>query len=45
MISELQEKLEKKDFEIAKQYFTIRDYRASVKANENFIAGFPWNKI
>ena len=45
MISELQEKLEKKDFEIAKQYFTIRDYRASVKANENFIAGFPGTKV
>ena len=45
MISELQEKLEKKDFEIAKQYFTIRDYRASVKANENFIAGFPGTKF
>ena len=45
MISELQEKLEKKDFEIAKQYFTIRDYRASVKANENFVAGFPGTKF
>ena len=45
MISELQEKLEKKDFEIAKQYFTIRDYRAAVKANENFIAGFPGTKF
>ena len=30
---------------IAKQYFTIRDYRASVKANENFIAGFPGTKF
>ena len=45
MISELQEKLEKKDFEIAKQYFTIRDYRAAVKANDNFIAGFPGTKF
>ena len=45
MILELQEKLEKKDFEIAKQYFTIRDYRAAVKANENFIAGFPGTKF
>ena len=41
MISELQEKLEKKDFEIAKQYYTIRDYKASIKSNENFIASFP----
>ena len=45
MISELQEKLEKKDFEIAKQYYTIRDYKASIKANENFIASFPGTKF
>lgn len=45
MISELQEKLEKKDFEIARQYYTIRDYKASIKANENFIAGFPGTKF
>lgn len=45
MISELQEKLEKKDFEIAKQYYTIRDYRAAIKANDNFIAGFPGTKF
>ena len=32
MISELQVKLEKKDFEIAKQYYTIRDYRAAIKS-------------
>ena len=32
MIGELQEKLEKKDFEIAKQYYTIRDYKAAIKA-------------
>ena len=45
MILELQEKLEKKDFEIAKQYFTIRDYRSAIKANENFIASFPGTKF
>lgn len=45
MISELQEKLEKKDFEIAKQYYTIRDYKASIKSNENFIASFPGTKF
>ncbi len=45
MIAELQEKLEKKDFEIAKQYYTIRDYRAAIKANDNFIAGFPGTKF
>ena len=45
LISELQEKLEQKDFEIAKQYFTIRDYKASIKASDNFIASFPGTKF
>ena len=45
MISELQVKLEKKDFEIAKQYYTIRDYRAAIKSNDNFIASFPGTKF
>ena len=45
MISELQVKLEKKDFEIAKQYYTIRDYRAAIKSNDNFIANFPGTKF
>ena len=45
MISELQVKLEKKDFEIAKQYYTIRDYRAAIKTNDNFIASFPGTKF
>jgi outer membrane protein assembly factor BamD len=45
MIGELQEKLEKKDFEIAKQYHTIRDYKAAIKANENFVSGFPGTKF
>lgn len=44
MISELQEKLEQKDFEIAKQYFKIRDYRSAIRASEIFIAGFPGTK-
>ena len=44
LISELQEKLEQKDFEIAKQYFTIRDYKAAIKASDNFIASFPGAK-
>ena len=34
-----------KIFEIAKQYFTIRDYRAAIKANDNFIAAFPGTKF
>ena len=41
LISELQVKLEKKYFEIAKQYYTIRDYKSSIKASDNFIASFP----
>jgi outer membrane protein assembly factor BamD len=45
MIGELQEKLEKKDFEIAKQYHTIRDYKAAIKANENFVSSFPGTKF
>ena len=45
MIAELQEKLEKKEFEIAKQYYTIRDYRAAIKSNEIFIASFPGTKF
>lgn len=45
MIAELQEKLEKKDFEIAKQYYTIRDYKSAIKANDNFVAGFPGTKF
>lgn len=40
-VQELQTKLEKKDFEIAKQYHTIRDYRAAIRALDNFIIGFP----
>ena len=41
LINELQIKLEKKDFEIAKQYFTIRDYNSAIKSIENFIADNP----
>lgn len=40
-IQELQTKLEKKDFEIAKQYHTIRDYKAAISAMDNFISSFP----
>jgi outer membrane protein assembly factor BamD len=45
MIAELQEKIEKKNFEIAKQYYTIRDYKAAIKANDNFISSFPGTKF
>ena len=40
-IKELQVKLEEKDFEISKQYYTIRDYRAAINSIDNFIADNP----
>lgn len=41
MVKELREKKEQKGFEIAKQYNTIRDYKASITALDNFIADNP----
>ena len=43
-ISELQEKLEKKEFEISKQYYTIRDYKAAIRSVDNFIGEFAGTK-
>ncbi|HEU4495823.1 MAG TPA: outer membrane protein assembly factor BamD [Flavobacterium sp.] len=44
-VKAMREKLEKKAFEIAKQYHTIggytRDYSAAIKALDNFIADYP----
>lgn len=37
MSNELQEKLNKKEFEIAKQYLRIMDYKAAISAFDNFI--------
>ena len=45
LISELQTKIERKDFEVAKQYYTIYDYRAAIKALDNFIAEFVGTKF
>tara|TARA_A200000113_G_C8855549_1_gene351695 strand:+ start:159 stop:965 length:807 start_codon:yes stop_codon:yes gene_type:complete len=45
LISELQTKVEKKEFEIAKQYYTIIDYRAAIKALDNFIGDFVGTKF
>lgn len=45
LISELQTKIEKKEFEVAKQYYTIYDYRASIKALDNFIGEFVGTKF
>ncbi|WP_298153301.1 outer membrane protein assembly factor BamD [Flavobacterium sp.] len=38
---ELREKIEKKNFEVAKQYNTISDYKSALVAFDNFIADFP----
>lgn len=40
-IKELDFKLEKKAFEIAKQYDLIRDYKASINSFNNFLLEFP----
>ena len=41
LMDELQNKLEEKDFEISKQYYTIRDYTSAIKALDNFVADNP----
>ena len=41
IVKELDYKLEKKAFEIAKQYDLIRDYKASIKSFNNFLLEFP----
>jgi len=41
MVQELKVKLEFKDIETAKQYFRISDYKASIKAFDNFIKDHP----
>ena len=45
LIIELDFKLEKKAFEIAKQYNRISDYPASVKSFDNFIFDFPGSSL
>ena len=44
LISELQNKIEKKEFEVAKQYYTIYDYRAAIKSLDNFVVEFVGSK-
>lgn len=41
MVKELDYKLERKAFEIAKQYDWISDYEASIKSFDNFLFDFP----
>jgi outer membrane protein assembly factor BamD len=45
LVRELEYKLEKKAFEIAKQYNLISDYPAAVKSFDNFIFEFPGSKL
>lgn len=40
-LKKLTDKLEKKSFEIAKQYNTISDYKSALVALDNFIADYP----
>ncbi|CAH8294840.1 outer membrane protein assembly factor BamD [Mariniflexile fucanivorans] len=45
LVKELDFKLEKKAFSIAKQYNTISDYPASVKSFDNFMFDFPGSTL
>ncbi|MBD0832629.1 outer membrane protein assembly factor BamD [Aestuariibaculum sediminum] len=45
LVKELDFKLEKKAFEIAKQYNTISDYEASIKSFDNFVIEFPGSSL
>ncbi|BDD02696.1 outer membrane protein assembly factor BamD [Aureibacter tunicatorum] len=44
IISELQKKLEKKYYEVAKQYYKLDRYKASMAAVDHFHKGFPDSK-
>lgn len=45
MVKELDYKLEKKAFEIAKQYNKISDYKASIASFDDFISDFPGTSL
>ena len=45
LINELDFKLEKKAYEIAKQYNLISDYKASIKSFNNFLLEFPGTSL
>jgi len=45
LVQELDFKLEKKAFEIAKQYNTISDYQSSIKSFDNFMLEYPGSKL
>ena len=41
LMEQLQNKIEKNEFEVSKQYYTIRDYSSAIKSLDNFIADNP----
>lgn len=41
LVTELRTKLEKKEFEVAKKYYHIEDYKAAIESFDNFIADNP----
>lgn len=41
LVAELQEKLEKKQYEVAKQYLRVEDYKAAIGSFDNFITDNP----
>jgi outer membrane protein assembly factor BamD len=41
LVLELRRKLEKKDYEVAKQFLNIEDYKAAIEAFDNFITDHP----
>ncbi|WP_461305150.1 outer membrane protein assembly factor BamD [Aureisphaera sp.] len=41
LVFELRRKLEKKDYEVARQYLRISDFKASIEAYNNFISDHP----
>src|SRR5690606_8191136 len=45
LVSELTTKLERKEFEVAKQYHRIVDYNAAIKALDNFILDYPGSQF
>lgn len=45
LVQELDFKLEKKAFEIAKQYNLIQDYEASIQSIDNFVFEFPGSSL
>ncbi len=45
LVQELDFKLEKKSFEIAKQYNKIYDYQASIKSFDNYLIEYPGSKL